>query len=384
MTKNRLIAAAGILLVGVILAVILFGMLNREKIAPGSVQGDEPPGFIPAHTIRASVKTITEWYEAVGTIRPKTEARIEAQIAAQVIDVKVSPGDKVAKHQLLVLLDDRQQLSRLDQARQGLTSVHSGKIQVQQAIHAATAAFTQAASAYKRTKTYFQSEAATAQDMEQAEAVYLQATAELNRARESLTTADTGIRQAEAMINEATIALGYSRIEAPEDGEVLKRLVEPGDLALPGKPLILLQTTGILRLEAVVREGLISRVRPGTSLKAAITALEKPVDAIVEEIVPYADPRTRTFLVKASLPGLQGLYPDLYPGMYGKLLIPVSQHQVVLIPDHAVRHVGQLELVMVSSNGQWEKRLIKTGRSFDTAVEVLSGLEGTETIGVER
>jgi multidrug efflux pump subunit AcrA (membrane-fusion protein) len=155
--------------------------------------------------------------------------------------------------------------------------------------------------------------------------------------------------------------------------------VEPGDLALPGKPLVALRTSGALRLEAHVREGLISRVIPGTSLIVEIETLNRQLDATVEEIVPYADPDSRTFLVKASLPVVDGLYP----GMFGKLRIPVDRQRIVTVPWRAVKRVGQLELIQVQSGDGWQLRHVKTGERLGDRIEILSGLDGTETIGWE-
>ena len=100
----------------------------------------------------------------------------------------------------------------------------------------------------------------------------------------------------------------------------------------------------------------------------------------VEEIVPYADPQTRTFLVKAALPAMDGLYP----GMFGRLRIPVQERQVVAAPKAAIRRVGQLELVTVKENGGWKQRFVKTGNAVDASlVEVLSGLNGNEIVAIE-
>ena len=376
--KQRLI----ILAVAVICAVgIGIRTFSSEKIRPGIVSDPVPADpRQPEQTVSAAVESITEWYEAVGTTRPRTETTIGAQITARIKDVKVKPGDRVRKGQLLVLLDDSQFLSRLNQVRQALNTARSGKEQARQGEMATRAAFAAAQAAWQRTKAYYASEAATDQDMEQAEAAYLQARAELRRAGEAVTSADTVIRQTESKIEEAMIALGYTGIKAPEDGSVLKRFVEPGDLALPGKPLLLFQTTGRLRLEAHVREGLIGCVHTGDCLNVDISTLDRVVEARVEEIVPYSDPQSRTFLVKALIPSI----PGIYPGMFGKLKIPVRQRQVIAVPRMAVKHVGQMELVMVDENGRWEKRLIKTGQSLGDRVEVLSGLTGSETIGLGR
>ncbi len=365
---------------GIVAAGIVAGwwISGGEKISPETQVSVAAATRAPSLTAPVQRGVITEWYEAVGTVRPRTETRIEAQVTAQVVDVRVRSGNKVDRGDLLVTLDNRQFMSRLDQAKQGLKSAEAQEKQARQAVAAAKAAFEQAASAYNRTRTYFDAKAATAQEMEGVESNYRQAEAQLARAKESIAGANAGIRQAREVIREAEIALGFTRISAPDAGEVLRRMVEPGDIAMPGKPLLTLQTEGTHRLEAQVREGLISRVVRGETLLVEIKTLNRVVEAVIEEIVPYADPQSRTFLVRAGLPAM----PGLYPGMFGKLRVPAETHEVVTIPAAALRKIGQLELVTVKEDGQWATRYIKTGRSFDSRIEVLSGLDGGETVGV--
>lgn len=339
---------------GTVAAVLLGGaaayvLLGGEKIPPGRtppVQAEEPD---PANTAAVRRVTVTEWYEAVGTVRPRIETRIEPQVSAQIRSVAVGPGDSVRQGQVLVSLDDRQFRSRLDQARQAALS--------------AAAAHAQARSQYERIRNYFEAEAATEQQLE--------------NVQEALTRTAAEVRRTEEIVAEAEIALGYTRIQAPEDGKVLKRLAEPGDRASPGRPLLLLETSGTFRLEAFVREGLIKQVAPGATLPVRIDALELETRATVEEIVPYADPQTRTFLVKAALPA----EAELYSGMYGKLRVPVKDIEVVIVPAKAVRSVGQLEMVTVREGDRWRSRFVKTGRLRDGRLEILSGLSGGETIG---
>ncbi len=320
-----------------------------EKIEPGAFSDVEKAAFNPSQTASAQVRAIDQWYEAVGTVRPRTETRIEARVTGQVLSVKVRPGDRVAKGTLLVALDSRQTISRLNQAKQALKTAQAGREQARHALDAARAGFKQARANYQRIKTYHDSQAATAQELEAAESTFRQAEAGVKRAEEGITAAEAGMLQARAVVKESAISLEYSRILAPEDGIVLKRFVEPGDLALPGKPLVALRTTGALRLEAYVREGLIEKVAPGTALEAAIDTLDTIVDATV---------------------------------MFGKLRVPVGSRRIVTIPAAAVRRVGQLELVHVKSGDRWQIRHVKTGvRLKDASIEILSGLDGSEAIG---
>ena len=375
--KNNTLYRTVTILAGLAVVILLAGC--NEKIEPGTYKADDARNILPEKTATAELKQITQMYEAVGTVRPRTESSIEARVAGQVLSVMVKPGDAVKKGSLIVSIDSRQLKSKMEQAKQALKTAEAGKSQAHQAVIGAEAALKQASAAFKRIKTYFDSQAATAQDLEKAESAYLQAKAGLQRSKDGQKAAQAKTLQAKAVVGEAAIALGFTKIVAPEDGVVLKRFVEPGDLALPGKPLVALRTSGAFRLEAYVREGLITKGSPGTKLKVSIETLGKTVDALVEEIVPYADPSSRTFLVKASIPQMEGLYP----GMFGKLLIPVKTRNVVVVPHDAVRQVGQLELLFVKQNEKWSSVYVKTGTRIGQDVEILSGLNGGETIGWE-
>ncbi|HKK90964.1 MAG TPA: efflux RND transporter periplasmic adaptor subunit [Desulfobacteraceae bacterium] len=331
-------------------------------------------------TAAARVETITEKYRAVGTIKPRMETRIESQIRATVKEVLVTSGDDVSQGQLLITLDSRQPEARLTKAEQALKEAKSSKRQAEQTIHSARAARKEASQQYQRIKGYYSSNAATEQELESAESAWLQAKANFARASQALNGAEARIQQAQEAVKEARVGLGFTEITAPFNGRVITRTIEPGDLALPGKPLMTIRTETGFRLEAHVREGMINRVKKGQELTAEITSLDRVCRATVEEIIPYADPETRTFLVKAAIPSL----PGLYPGMYGKLLIPAASTEVVLVPADAVRKIGQLEIVMVMENSQYQKRYVKTGRTMDGMVEILSGLRGDETISYKR
>ncbi|MGE4297812.1 MAG: efflux RND transporter periplasmic adaptor subunit [Desulfovibrionaceae bacterium] len=381
MKGKRMLGALGALALAVIF-LWFGGAFVTNTIGPGDAVAPAAAGEPPARTGTARVAAITDWYEAVGTVRPRTETRIEAQVTAKVRQVLVRPGGKVAKGDPLLVLDSRELQSRADQARQALSSSMSARDQARQTIKAAQAAFDQAQSQYKRIKTLFSDGAVTKQEMDKAESDFLQAEAALRRAGDGLSGAESAVGQARNYLEQGQISLGYATIVANEDAEVLQRLVEPGDLAFPGKALLLVQTGGALRLEALVREGLIRRVRPGGRFPVAITALDtppgEPLEGVIEEVLPSADPLTRTFTVKAALPQA----PGLYPGMFGRLLIPLGERQAVMVPAEAVRRVGQLETVGVVAGGAVRTIYVTTGETRGNEVEILSGLSGGETLAL--
>ena len=328
-------------------------------------------------TVKAVSEKVVRFYEAVGTIRPETEASIEAQISAQIKKVLVTPGAQVVKGQPLVVLNDQQYTSMLDRAKEGLSSSTARREQAKQGLEASKAALAQAEAAFKRTKKFFASQAATEQQMESAESAWKQARAGERNSVQALRGAESGIKQAEELVKQAEITLSYTIIKAPANGVVLKKTAEVGDIALPGRHLLLVRTNSLLRIEASVREGLISNIVIGQKLDVGIKNLDVTVKAVVDEIEPFADPQTRTFLVKAALPEIKGIYP----GMYGKLLIPEKIEMAVTLPLAAVKTVGQLQYVNVKEKEHWQRRFITTGSNVGKRVEVLSGLSGNETIG---
>lgn len=338
------------------------------------------PAYTPLATATAERTELPRMHDAVGTVKARTDIRVEAQVTGRVSQMLVRPGDKVQEGDKLVVLDSRASQTRLERARQAALTAASLTAQARDALSAAQAQFTKSDSTYRRMRQLRDQKVVTEEEVEQAETAYLQARANLGQAREGLAAAKAREGEAAKAVQEADIGLGYTTITAQADGEVARRLVEPGDLAFPGKELLTLQTGGSLRMEAMVRESLIGQVRIGDTLEVVVSALEGvgSMQAVVDEIEPLADPMTRSFLVKARLPEAGGLYP----GMFGRLMVPLGKREVVLAPQAAIRSVGQLETVMVKSGENWESVYVRTGATHGDAVEILSGLSGGETLGI--
>lgn len=192
--------------------------------------------------------------------------------------------------------------------------------------------------------------------------------------------ADAEVKIAEERVREAEVTRNYSRITSPISGLVAERLAEAGDMASPGKPLFRIHDPGDLRLEANVREGLIGRISTGDAVEVELPALGRTVEVHLDEIVPSADPRSRTFLVKVALDPQEGLFP----GMFGRVRLSSGTREAVFAPAEAVEQVGQLRTVLVRDGDRWTRRYVTAGEESGGRLEILSGLDGGETIGWNR
>jgi multidrug efflux pump subunit AcrA (membrane-fusion protein) len=135
-----------------------------------------------------------------------------------------------------------------------------------------------------------------------------------------------------------------------------------------------------MQLVASVRESLIDRIRKDQVLSVQIDALRRECHGTVTEIVPESDVSSRSFLVKVSGP----CPPDIHSGMFGRLLIPMDPERWLVIPRTAIRRVGQLEIVDVADAGgqTLQRRVVRTGRTRDNDVEILSGLREGEQVAL--
>lgn len=292
------------------------------RIGPG--RAAEPPSIpAPARTAEVARVTVPLFEEAIGTVQSRTRIAVAAQVSGRIAEVRAAAGAPVHEGDPIVALDDRELSARYDQAR----------------------------AQYERIKGFLSRQAATQQQMESAEAEYLQ----------------------------AKTALDHTKIKAPIGGIVVERLVEPGDLAWPGRTLLVVHDPAALRLEAQVRESLIGSIVRGATLDIELPALARTVSGVVAEIIPSADPQSRSIAVWVNLDRADGVYP----GMFGRLRIGVGTREVVQVPAEAVTRVGQIETMIVRDGPRWARRLVTTGATLPGgAVEVLSGLDGGETVGL--
>jgi RND family efflux transporter MFP subunit len=289
--------------------------------------------------------------EAVGTLRAATRTEIAARILAPINEIRVKAGDLVKQGDLLVRLDPRDLRSRLEQFGSALESAQTSLKQAESDLQ-------------RDTKLH---------------AERILPTMKFEQSRTNVELARSKVRQAEQAVSEAEVTLSFAEILAPQDGMIVDRLAEPGDTAQPGVPLLVLYDPQSLRLEAPVMENLAIKLKVGEYLTVHIDAIDRDVEARVDEIVPQAVAASRSFLVKVALTDAQGLYE----GMFGRLRIPSGVRRHLCLPTAAIQTLGQLQFVdVVTEDGETlERRFITTGRfGSPQQVEVLSGLEAGDRV----
>jgi RND family efflux transporter MFP subunit len=188
-----------------------------------------------------------------------------------------------------------------------------------------------------------------------------------DQAHLGLVQAESQLAVAEATLREASIASEYARIPAPFDGRVVAKLVDTGDMANPGMPLLVVESTGARDAVLAVPVDVAQSLGEGD-----VVAVTRPdgsrAEGRVRAVAAGADPRMRTVEVRVEVPA------DWPTGTQVTGLLPSGTRSAVTIPASAVVRRGQLTGVRVVSEQGVGIRWIRLGRTFGDRVEVLSGL----------
>lgn len=334
----------------IVLMVLWLAGTFKYKISPSQAVAASvtPLGDRPVVEVKSMMRPYAEW--AVGTTRAVHETTLGSRLLAKVVAVNVHAGQLVQKGEVLIELDDADLRAQVEQA---------------QAVVAASAAvLDQSRTEFDRITKLIKEQAASQ--------------LELSRVTNALRGAEADKRRADEALREVQTRLSYATVRSPMDGRIIEKKVDVGDTVTPGQPLVSMYDPTRMQLVAVVPESLAYRLTIGKWVGVRLQAMDKECAGRVEEIVPQAFAASRSFEVKVSGP----CPPGVYPGMFGRIRIPLEDQQVTYIPQAAVREVGQLDLADAVIDHTTERRLVRLGRPFDDNVEILSGLTAGEKVAL--
>ena len=377
----------------VILIVALFISCSKKP------QSSQPPPIVSGSKIEAvQTSVVDDYYEAVGTVRAKNSSVVAAKIMGNIVAFHVREGDVVRPGQVLVEIENRDAGIQLQKTRAGVRETQDSLEEVDRNIRAAESAYAAALAnerlaktTLSRYQTLFDRHSVSPQEFDEIRARHEVAKAESERADRMLQVAkarhsqvQARIDQAKADVANAQVYVGYSRIAAPIAGVVVAKQADVGSMAMPGTPLLTIEDSSHYQLEASVQESQLGKIQVHDRVRVVIEAVgDRELEGTVAEIVPAADPASRSYVVKVALPTIAGA--QLRTGLYGKAGFLTGQRKVLAIPQVAIVQQGQLTAAfVVDQSGIARLRLVKTGKTFGDRVEVLSGLTEGEQILSER
>ena len=291
-----------------------------------------PP--LPTVAVRTTeVRAITELRrtELPGTVRAVERAALAPKVTGTIAQLPITLGQSVKRGDTLAIISANEINARLAQAEAGLAQAR--------------------------------------RDLERETTLEAKGAS----ATETVRSMQDRVAIAEATVAEARTMLTYTTITAPFDGVITRRLVNEGDLAAPGNPLLELENPALQRVEVEVPDSL-AAVAVGTEVPVRINTLE--LVGRVAEVSPALDAVSRTFLAKIDLPAGAAVRS----GQFARVAWPAGETKALVVPAAAVTTFGQMERVFVVANNSASLRLVKTGARHGAEIEILSGLAAGERV----
>lgn len=311
-----------------------------KKAASGPAGGSGMPA-IQVIAVEAMRRAVSETLSLPGTIAANEMVEIKAETDGIVQEINFVEGERVAKGQLLVKLDETKFAATFAEAEASLKLSQSS---------------------YDRAKQLFKDTLISQQEFDQASS-----TLGINQA-----TVDLHRRQ-----------LKDARIHAPFSGIVGARQISPGQVITRNTTLTWLVDLDTVKVEVKVPERYLRQLQIGQPLEFSVAAF--PGDKFRGEVYfisPQIDESTRTALVKARIAN-----PDakLRGGMFASLDLTLQlRDAAIVIPEPALMSNGDsFAVFVVDDKSSAQMRPIEVGLRLAGKAEVLKGLNGGEKVIVE-
>ena len=362
------------------LGLVALGAVAKWQFFPAA----QPPSFV---TATATTTDLQDTVLATGTLQAFKQVSVGAQVSGQVKVLHVALGDKVKAGQLIAEIDSVPQQNTQRNAEAALSNVQA-QLRAQQATQAQTAL------ALQRQKELFAADAGARADLESAQAANDLALANIDALKAQ-------ILQAQVTVDTAKVNMGYTRIVAPIDGQVVAIVTQQGQTvnANQSTPTIIkLAQTETMTVKTQISEADVTRVNIGQ--KVYFTILGEPdkrYTATLRSIEPAPDSilTDTTTSTTSSTTSTAIYYNGLFdaPNPDGKLRISMTaQVQIVradapgalTIPATALGARGKdgsYTVRVVGADGQAQPRQVKVGLNNNVSAQVLEGLsEGDKVV----
>ena len=279
--------------------------------------------------------------EIQGTVQADDYIDVTSEIAGRILKMTVKEGDNVRQGQLIAELD-------LEQLKKQMAELETS-LDLAKTVH-------------ERQKRLWDQNIGS-------EMQFLEAKNNKERLEKSIETLE--------------YQLTKSKVYAPVSGVAESVILQSGELASPGAPIIQILNPNKLKVVADVPESYLKAVQPGKEVKVTFPALDQEQKARISLIGNTIDPNNRTLEVEANISKTNSLIkPNLLAVMY---LQDYKEENVITVPIEVVQQeVGGKDFVFVTEEGAKgavvRKVFIKTGKSYGGEVIVEDGLDGGETL----
>lgn len=311
---------------------------------------------IPVRTATVQTQDLAETLSLTGTLDPRAQVTVVPEISARLERVRKNEGDRVARGQLLAVLDDADFRLARDRAKAYLDVAEANRAH--------------ARAEKDRADSLVKTGGITDKDHLAAQVAVQVADASHSQARSELAIAE---RQ-----------MGRSRIMAPISGRIAKRHADAGTIVAAGTPIYTIVDDSVFELRSSVASGDFGKLKIGETVVVTVDALPGFVaEGQVDRIAPQVDARSRSFEVIIRITG----GPQLVSGLFARAQVKVRDvSNSLTVPPAALLRDGSdpsKAQTYVVANNKVERRDVMVGVEAPDAIQVTSGLKAGEMVVID-
>jgi RND family efflux transporter MFP subunit len=318
-----------------------------------------------------------------GTLEARIKATISPKISGRIEEVLVDQTDRVTTGQLLVRLDDSELTQQVAIAQADVETKQAAIKRLETDISRAAAVLNQAETNYKRLEDLRRQNAISQDELDKAAEGQAIAESESSRADAALAEGRKALVVAERSLEFQKTKLTDSKIRAPFDGLIVRRIRDPGDVVVPGSAILSLISTEQLWINAWVDETEMARLKTGQTAKVIFRSESgTTLPAKLIRLGKETDRETREFVVDVEILKL----PENWAvGQRAEVFVETARKtDVVLIPNNFINRKGEQTGVFVNRNGVVAWQTVELGLRSRDSVEIVNGIDAGETIILPR
>jgi membrane fusion protein, multidrug efflux system len=303
---QRWLSAAGLAL---LLALLIWSAL-RDTIAPASPEATAQGRvleLLPQDVATVELRPLSRRVPITGTVQPRDWTEVKAQIAGQIDEVAVRPGDRVKRNDILARLDARELRARLADKRAALAG--------------AKAQLELSSRRLETSRAMFKRELVAQMELDSAESAY-----RVSRA---------SVESLQAQLDQASKAVEDCEIRSPLDGVVAERSAQVGSAITPGNKLFTVMDLSTLELTALVPASDIPAAQIGQEVTFRVEGFgERSFTGTVERINPATEPGSRSIAIYVQIANPEG---ELRGGMFAQGSLRIAENAAAkVIPGSAM------------------------------------------------
>ena len=311
---------------------------------------------IQVRTTTVETRDLTESLTLTGTLDPRAQVTVVAEVPARLLRLLKNEGDRVTRGSVLAVLDDADVRLARDRAKAALDVAEANRAH-------ARVEEDRAASLLKTGGITDQGRMTAQVTVQVAEASTTQARVELAIAEQQL---------------------GRTEVKAPLSGRIAKRLADEGTMLAVGSPIFQIVDDAVFEFRGAVPSADFAKVRVGEAVTVTVDALPGfKTEGRVGRIQPFVEARSRSFEVVVRVPG----HPELVSGLFARAEVRVRDVPGSLtVPPEALLRDGAdpaRAQAFVVTGGKAEQRDVMLGIERPEAVQITSGLQAGEVVVID-